>query len=64
MAGPLDRHRRLLADSAISDDVARARGYWTATKTIQLSRLGFSSVQAITPALVVPIHSLDGELAG
>ncbi len=62
--GLLPHHCLLLADSKISDDVARARGYWTATKPIELRRLGFSTVQSIVPSLVIPIRGLDGEIAG
>jgi hypothetical protein len=56
-------HRKLLSDSAIGHEVAHARGYWTATKGMELRRLGFSTVQAIVPALVIPIRDLDGEIA-
>jgi hypothetical protein len=55
-------HLKLLADSAISDEVMRRRGYFTATKPIELRRLGFSTVQAIVPSLVIPIRGIDGEI--
>jgi len=58
----LPHHEQLIADSAISPDVARERGYWTATNAIELRRLGFSTVQAITPALIIPIRDTGGEL--
>jgi Protein of unknown function (DUF3631)/Domain of unknown function (DUF3854) len=57
-----DHHRKLLSDSAISDEVAAARGCFTATKAIELRRLGFSTVQAIVPSLVIPIRGLDGDI--
>lgn len=42
----LDHHRALLTDSAIGPDEIAARGYWSATKAIELERLGYSRVQA------------------
>jgi Protein of unknown function (DUF3631)/Domain of unknown function (DUF3854) len=61
-AGLLPHHRLLLADSKISEDVVEQRGYWSAAKPIELRRLGFSTVQAIVPSLVIPIRGIDGEL--
>src|SRR5829696_48802 len=58
----LDHHRLLLADSGISDDAIAQRGYFSATKAIELRRLGFSTVQAIVPALVIPIRGVDGDI--
>src|SRR3954463_8918199 len=64
--GPLldHHHRMLVVDSAISEEAIARRGYFTATTAMQLRRLGFAAVQATTPALVIPIHGLDGELVG
>src|SRR4051794_2479600 len=66
VGGPLldHHHRMLVVDSAISEEAIARRGYFTATTAMQLRRLGFAAVQATTPALVIPIHGLDGELVG
>ena len=54
-------HNKLIADSAISGEVAAERGYFTATTAAALGRLGFAPYQRIAPALVVPIHSVDAK---
>ena len=48
-------HAAMLRASAISDEVAGARGYWTATKRTELADLGFARYQQIAPALVLPL---------
>lgn len=58
----LPAHRAILKDSAIGDEVIAQRGYFSATKAIELRRLGFSTVQAIVPSLVIPIRGVDGEI--
>lgn len=60
--GLLDHHREFLIGSAISDDAAAARGYFTATKKTELARLGFAPYQQNVPALVMPVHSAHGEV--
>lgn len=57
-----EQHLDLLRASAISDEVALERGYFTATKRTQLADLGFKGYQRIVPALVVPIRNSRGEI--
>jgi hypothetical protein len=59
--GLLAHHLELLARSAISDEVAAARGYFTATKRTELEDLGFERFQRRVPALVLPVWGVDGE---
>lgn len=58
----LDHHRDLLAASAISDEVAAERGYWTATRKAELETLGFKRAQCSVPALVIPIRDAAGRM--
>ena len=53
----------LLAASAISDEVAMARGYRSVEQRARLTELGFSSTQARVPALLIPIWNVQGEIA-
>lgn len=53
-------HRELLADSAISEEVAAERGYYTATKRAQLADLGFPRAQQVVPSLIIPIRDSRG----
>src|SRR5262245_17192840 len=55
-------HAKLIEDSAISPEVAIARGYWTARTQRELELLGFGKQQRIVPALVVPIRGVTGEI--
>jgi putative DNA primase/helicase len=48
--------------SGISEKVVEARGYWTATDPGELKDLGFSEYQRRVPALVIPVHGIDGEV--
>ncbi len=57
-----DEHAAMLRASAIFDEVAGARGYFTATKRTELADLGFARYQQITPALVVPVWGVEGEV--
>lgn len=50
----------LRVESAITDEVIRARGYWTARDAAELRTLGFAPQQCRLPALVLPIWTLDG----
>lgn len=59
----LAQHQQLLDESAISTEVASARGYFSATKKVELTELGFSRGQARVPALVIPIWNVFGEKA-
>jgi Domain of unknown function (DUF3854) len=54
--------RELLEASAISDDVARERGYFSVQPKRDLELLGFGRSQQIVPTLVIPIHGvIEGE---
>jgi len=55
-------HAKMIKDSAISPEVATERGYFTATKKVELRDIGFADYQRIVPALVVPVYSLTGEI--
>jgi len=57
------QHRRLLRESAISPDVARARGYRSVESEADLLKLGFSKHQLQVPALLIPTYSVYGEVA-
>jgi hypothetical protein len=59
----LPQHAALLAASAISDAVAKARGYRSVEQKARLSELGFAAVQARVPALLIPIWNVRGEIA-
>ncbi len=58
----LPQHAAMIEASAISAEVAAARGYFTATRKAELAALGFGVAQRNVPALVSPIHGVDGEL--
>jgi len=54
-------HLKMLREgSAITDEVIRARGYWTATDSAALRDLGFAPNQCRVPALVLPVIGPDG----
>ena len=59
----LPQHARMLRDSAISDEVARARGYESVATKARLKRLGFTDRQCSVPSLLVPIHNVHGEIS-
>ncbi len=61
--GLLPQHAALLTASAISDKVAKARGYRSVEQKARLTELGFSSTQARVPALLIPIWNAHGEIA-
>ena len=50
----------LISGSGISEEVVEARGYWTVTHPDDLIELGFTKPQRRVPALVLPIHGMDG----
>lgn len=65
MGPPLDllpHHRELIDASAISEDVARDRGYRSVTEARQLAELGFPQSQRRAPGLVIPLRNVYGEL--
>lgn len=56
-----DKHRHELeVGSGISPEIIATRGAYTATTQAELQALGFADYQALAPALVLPIHSLNG----
>ena len=60
----LPHHAALLDTSGIVDDVARERGYTSATRPIDLGRLGFKEGQRTrVPALIIPIWNVTGKVA-
>jgi hypothetical protein len=59
----LPQHQELLTDSGITAEVAAARGYFSANTKAELKRLGFSELQRRTPALVIPIWDVFGQIA-
>jgi hypothetical protein len=58
----LPHHLEMLRASAISPEVMKARGYWSATKKVELKELGFSDPQCRVPALVLPVHGVTGDI--
>ncbi len=59
-----DAHCQMLrTDSGLSEPVIAARGYRTITTKAELRSLGFSEAQRRVPALLIPIHSVFGEIA-
>ena len=52
----------LLVDSGISKAVIEARGYETITTKAELGRLGFKRAQLQTPALLIPVWGVSGEI--
>lgn len=59
----LPQHAALIAMSAISPEVAAARGYRSVTKKTELRGLGFGDSQCRTPALLIPVWGVTGEIA-
>lgn len=49
-------------ESAISPEVVRERGYFSATEPGELRELGFADYQLRVPALVVPMYGPDGSV--
>jgi hypothetical protein len=58
----LDRHAELLRASAISEEVAAQRGYWSATSAKQLERQFGATQRRLVPALVIPTLDVRGEV--
>jgi len=57
----LPQHQALIIASAISEEVALARGYRSVTEKRELDGL-FGPVQQRVPALLIPLHDVYGEL--
>ena len=58
----LPQHAALIRGSAISDEVAAARGYRSVEQKARLTELGFSQAQARVPALLIPIIGVQGDI--
>jgi len=58
----LAAHQRLIDASAISAEVAAARGYRSVTTKSDLKGLGFAPAQRRIPALLMPIYDCRGEI--
>ncbi len=55
-----NHYQELHEGSGIAPHVIEARGVFTATKRDELLALGFAEYQALAPAMVLPIRSLNG----
>ncbi len=55
-----NHYRELREGSGISDEVIQARGAYTETDPEKLKALNFADYQALVPALVYPLHTLNG----
>jgi Domain of unknown function (DUF3854) len=58
--GIFPQHAKLLEASAISVEVARARGYVTADTQTRLANTGIAKAGRSTPGLLIPIHDVAG----
>lgn len=59
-----EAHQAMLKESAISSEVAIARGYQTIEKKVELERRGFKLSQRQVPTLLIPIYGVcDGNRA-
>ncbi len=56
-----EHNRALEEESAIAPEVISERGYFTATDPAKLENLGFARSQRRAPALVIPVHGVNGE---
>lgn len=59
----LPQHAALLEASAISREVAQARGYRSVADPAALQSLGFNRAQQRVPALLIPVINVHGELS-
>ena len=58
----LPQHQALIEASAITPEVAQARGYRSITSRDELQRLGFPASQQLVPALLNPVWSIQGAI--
>lgn len=57
-----EEHKKILKQSAIDPEIARERGYRTVTDRNVLILFGFDPQQVIVPTLLIPYHSVTGEV--
>lgn len=62
--GLLPQHEELLHASAISAEVAVARGYRSVTSPFELNTVGFGRGQMTVPALLIPVYGPGGARSG
>jgi hypothetical protein len=60
----LPQHAALLRASGISPNVAHEREYVSVERKARLHERGFSARQQNVPALLIPLHGVDGGIAG
>jgi hypothetical protein len=61
--GLFEQHQQYLRDRAVDADVGAERGYRTVSDKAELKRRGFSPAQQeLTPALLIPVWSVRGEV--
>ena len=51
-------HRRMLEQSAISDEVIERRGYFTCEEKREVAKLGFGPTLQYAPTLAIPVHGV------
>lgn len=59
----LPQHQKILRESGIAPEVARARGYRSIQTRKEIRDAGFGDHQGNFPALLFPIHNVGGRLA-
>ena len=59
----LPQHKELIRASGIVAEVAEARGYRSVQSKADLRRLGFGDAQLRTPALLIPIRNVHGDIS-
>ena len=57
-----NHYKMLNEESGISDEVIESRGYRSIKQKVRLAEKGFSPQQRLTPTLLIPLHSPDGEV--
>ncbi len=62
--GIFDQHARMLADSGITPEHARARGYMSVDTKVRLDQVGITKAGRRVPGLLVPQLRADGSRAG
>lgn len=55
-------HFRMLSESSIDRKVIQERGYRSVSSKMELRALGFTEKQCRVPALLIPVHTVNGEV--